>query len=70
MAIPRVTPIEIIFADDTFNQVFRAAWWGGLMDFPVDASLLGGFVVIVKDDVHDFSVKGQLEALRANLVHV
>lgn len=40
------------------------------MTVNTDAKLLGGFVVIVKDDVHDFSVKGRLEALRANLAHV
>lgn len=41
LVIPRAAPLEIVFADDTINQILRAAWWGGLLEFPVDASLLG-----------------------------
>jgi len=42
MVVPMLAPMEIVFPDDTLNQILRAAWWGGLLDFPVDASLLGG----------------------------
>ena len=41
MVVPRIAPLEIVFPDDTLNSILRAAWWGGLLDFPVDASLLG-----------------------------
>ena len=40
MVIPRQAPVEIVFPDDTLNQILRAARWGGLLEFPVDASLL------------------------------
>jgi len=33
-----------------------------------DATLIGGFIVRVKDHVHDCSIKGQLDMLRATLV--
>lgn len=42
MVVPRTAPVEIVFPDDTLNQILRAAWWGGLLEFPVDPSLLGG----------------------------
>ena len=41
LVIPRLLPIEIVFADDTLNQILHAAWRGGLLEFPVDASLFG-----------------------------
>lgn len=41
MVIPKAAPLEIVFADDTINQILRAAWWGGLLQFPVDPALLG-----------------------------
>ncbi len=41
LVIPKAAPLEIVFADDTINQILRAAWWGGLLQFPVDPSLLG-----------------------------
>lgn len=34
-----------------------------------DPSLLGGFVVRVADVVHDYSVRGQLDALRTAIMH-
>ncbi|MCC6579061.1 MAG: F0F1 ATP synthase subunit delta, partial [Phycisphaeraceae bacterium] len=34
-----------------------------------DSSLLGGFVVQVRDTVHDCSVRGKLTALYASLAH-
>ncbi len=40
--IPKITPLELVLTDDLLNAILRAAWWGGLMDFPVDESLLGG----------------------------
>jgi hypothetical protein len=42
MVIPRIAPLEIVFPDDTMNQILRGAWWGGLLQFPVDPSLLSG----------------------------
>ncbi len=41
LVIPKAAPLEIVFADDTINQILRAAWWGGLLEFPVAPSLLG-----------------------------
>jgi hypothetical protein len=41
MVIPRIAALEIVFPDDTLNQILHAAWRGGLLEFPVDASLLG-----------------------------
>jgi hypothetical protein len=32
----------MVFPDDTLNAILRAAWWGGLLEFPVDPALLGG----------------------------
>ncbi len=42
MIIPRVAPVEIVFPDDTMNQILRGAWSGGLLQFPVDPALLAG----------------------------
>ncbi len=42
MVVPKVAPMEVVFPDDTLNQILHAAWWGGLLDFPVGPELLGG----------------------------
>jgi hypothetical protein len=42
LIVPRAAPFEIVLADDTLNQILYAGWLGGLLDFPVPASLLGG----------------------------
>jgi hypothetical protein len=42
MVVPKQAPLEIVFPDDTLNQILHAAWFGGLLQFPVDPSLLGG----------------------------
>jgi hypothetical protein len=42
LVVPRLAPMEIVFADDTLNEILHAAWYGGLLQFPVDPSLLGG----------------------------
>jgi hypothetical protein len=42
MVIPKAAPLEIVFPDDTINQILRAAWWGGLLDFTAGPSLLAG----------------------------
>ena len=42
MVVPKLAPFELIFPDDTLNQILRAAWWGGLLEFPVGPDLLGG----------------------------
>jgi hypothetical protein len=42
MVVPKQAPMEIVFPDDTLNQILHAAWFGGLLQFPVDPSLLGG----------------------------
>ena len=42
VTIPRQAPIELVFPDTTLNQILRAAWWGGLLEFPIDPELLGG----------------------------
>ena len=42
MIVPRLAPLEIVFPDDTINQLLRGAWWGGLLEFTVDPALLAG----------------------------
>lgn len=41
MVVPREAPLEVVFPDDTLNQILHAAWWGGFLEFPLDPSLLG-----------------------------
>jgi hypothetical protein len=43
LVVPKVAPFEIVFADDTLNSILHAAWWGGLLTFPVGTDLLGDF---------------------------
>lgn len=38
------------------------------LDFKTDPSILGGIVFKIKDHVHDYSIKGQLEKLRQQLI--
>ena len=40
LVVPRLGAMEIIFPDDTLNQILRAAWWGGLLEFPVEPRAL------------------------------
>lgn len=35
------SPLELVIADDTFNEMLYAAWNGGLLEFPVPPSMLG-----------------------------
>lgn len=42
LVFPRAAPLEIVFPDDTMNQILRGAWWGGLLEFPIDPASLGG----------------------------
>lgn len=41
MVVPRVAPVEVVLPDDTLNELLHAAWWGGLLEFPVGPELLG-----------------------------
>jgi hypothetical protein len=40
MTLPKESPLEIAFSDDTFNMLLYAAWKGGLLEFDVPASML------------------------------
>jgi hypothetical protein len=35
-------PLELALQDDVLNQLLHAAWYGGLIEFPVPPSMLGG----------------------------
>ena len=39
--MPKVAGLEVVFPDDTLNQILHAAWMGGLLQFPIDETLLG-----------------------------
>ena len=41
MIVPGDGPIELVFPDDTLNELLYAAWNGGLLEFDVPPSLLG-----------------------------
>ena len=41
LVVPGLAPLEVIFPDDTLNGILYAAWWGGLLEFPLDPSILG-----------------------------
>lgn len=36
------SPLELVVADDSFNELLYATWIGGLFEFPVPESMLGG----------------------------
>ncbi|MEZ4461527.1 MAG: hypothetical protein R3E66_17765 [bacterium] len=70
MVIPKAAPLEIVFADDTINQILRAAWWGGLLQFPVDPSLLAS-VDLAQYGVSDLvlDVSGYLPPVASDCVN-
>jgi hypothetical protein len=42
LVIPEAFPFELVLADDTLNELFYAAWKGGLLEFPIPPDMLGG----------------------------
>jgi hypothetical protein len=42
LVIPGRAPFELVLSDDLLNQLFHAAWQGGLLEFDVPPDLLGG----------------------------
>lgn len=70
LVIPKAAPLEIVFADDTINQILRAAWWGGLLQFPVDPALLGS-VDLAQYGVSDLTmaVSGYLPPVASDCVN-
>ncbi len=40
--VTKVGKLELSISDDAFNELLGAVWSGGLLEFPVGASLLGG----------------------------
>lgn len=42
MSLPNASPLEVGLSDNVLNSILYAAWDGGLLEFPVPASLLGG----------------------------
>ncbi|MBN2495615.1 MAG: hypothetical protein JXR96_13560 [Deltaproteobacteria bacterium] len=41
LVVPGADSFELVLADDTLNALFHAAWYGGLLDFPIPPELLG-----------------------------
>jgi len=41
LVVLQESPLELVIADDTFNQMLYSAWNGGLLEFPVPPSMLG-----------------------------
>ncbi len=38
LSVPGIASREVVYADDTVNQVLRAAWWGGLFETALAAT--------------------------------
>ncbi len=56
MVILKKDPLELVVADDTFNQILYGTWLGGLFEFPVPASMLGN-VDLGQYGVSDLTMK-------------
>jgi len=41
IVVPKASPLELIIADDAFNELLYANWRGGLFEFPVPPGMLG-----------------------------
>ncbi len=41
LVVLQKSPLELVVADDAFNELLWATWNGGLFEFPVPASMLG-----------------------------
>ncbi|MBW2704506.1 MAG: hypothetical protein JRF33_27120, partial [Deltaproteobacteria bacterium] len=41
LVVPKVDPFELVLSDDTLNGLLHAAWYGGLLEFPIPESMLG-----------------------------
>jgi hypothetical protein len=52
----KADPLELALQDDVLNQLLHAAWYGGLIEFPVPPSLLGG-VDLTQYGVTDLDLK-------------
>ncbi len=48
--------LELVLSDDTLNQILYGLWLGGLLEFPVPESMLGG-VDLTKYGVKDLKMK-------------
>jgi hypothetical protein len=56
LEILKAKPLELVIADDTFNQILWGTWQGGLFEFPVPASMLGN-VDLAQYGVSDMTLK-------------
>jgi hypothetical protein len=45
VALDRMAPLELGLSDDLLNQILYAAWRGGMLEFPVDETLVGDVAV-------------------------
>ncbi len=41
LVVLKQKPLELVIADDLFNELLHGTWYGGLFEFPVPASMLG-----------------------------
>ena len=41
LAVPKDDPFELTLSDDALNALFHAAWYGGMLEFPLPESMLG-----------------------------
>ena len=41
LVVLKQSPLELVIADDAFNELLHGTWYGGLFEFPVPASMLG-----------------------------
>jgi hypothetical protein len=57
LVLPRAAEVELALGDDMINQVLYGAWRGGLLEFPVPASIAGDNPSL---EVIDFVASGML----------
>jgi hypothetical protein len=56
VVVPKAKPLELVIADDSFNELLYGTWLGGLFEFPVPATLLGN-VDLGQYGVSDLTMK-------------
>ena len=56
LVVLKKSPLELVVADDAFNELLYATWLGGLFEFPVPATMLGS-VELSSYGVSDLKMK-------------
>ena len=62
-------PVDENQVDTIKNKIERLTGKSVIFTTQVDKSVIGGFVVKIKDTVIDLSIKAQLEKMRTKLIH-